>query len=143
MKQNPAKIVRNKTIAEHRLQGATYRELSKQFNLSKSALHHILTKDELVKDVIETGTRELVACVPKAIDNYRLFLVSDNEKIKYEASKDILKTNRIMASHTAENIFIQNIFNQTNIGALTPAAVDYMAYLQDRQSEAINVLPEE
>jgi hypothetical protein len=45
-KNNPARLERDRTIAEERLKGKTYRELSEQFGLSKSVLHRILNDKE-------------------------------------------------------------------------------------------------
>lgn len=107
---NPARKERDRTIAEERLKGKTYRELSAQFGLSKSVLHHILNDDE-IRDVIQTGTSNMVSLVPKAMDNYRVLLDSKDEKVRLQASKDCLQTTGIMPSHTQSAILI-NIMNQ-------------------------------
>lgn len=106
---NPAIAERNLTIAQDRLAGATYRELSKRYGLATSTLHEILTDDE-IKDVIETGTKEMIALVPKALDNYTRLLASGNDKIRLEASRDVTKNVGISPSHT-QNQVIVNMFS--------------------------------
>ena len=68
---NPAIAERNVTIAKKRLQGRTYRELSKEFGISKTQIHRVLNSDEC-RDIIETGTKEMLALVPKAVDNFEI-----------------------------------------------------------------------
>jgi Mor family transcriptional regulator len=59
-KDNPQRAIRDRTIAGERLKGRTYRELSEQFRLSKSAIQNILNDDE-IRDVIDTGTKHMVS----------------------------------------------------------------------------------
>jgi hypothetical protein len=94
------------------LAGGTYREIASKHNLSKATIHYILQDDE-IKDVIQTGTKEMINMVPKAIDNYKMLLESDDQAIVLKASKDTLQTTGIMPSHT-QNQVIYNIFNQSN-----------------------------
>jgi hypothetical protein len=115
---NPAIAERNVTIAQKRLQGHTYRKLSKEFGISKTQVRRILNSDEC-RDIIETGTKEMLALVPKAVDNYREFLSDDDKTLRYKASKDLLETTGIRASRT-ENPVIQQYFNQTNINVIPP-----------------------
>ncbi len=116
-KNNPVRIERDRTIVEERLKGKTYRELSEQFGLSKCALHNILTSDE-IRDIIETGTQEMIRLVPKAVDNYEKLLDSKDEKIKLQASKETLQTTGIIPSHTPSSVVV-NILNQSIGGAMS------------------------
>ena len=121
---NPAIAERNVTIAQKRLQGRTYRELSKEFGISKTQIHRVLNSDEC-RDIIETGTKEMLALVPKAVDNYREFLSCDDKTLRYKASKDLLETTGIKSSRMDHPI-INPYFNQTNINAIPPEIMDLM-----------------
>jgi transcriptional regulator with XRE-family HTH domain len=126
-KDNPARIERARAIAEERLKGKTYRELCEQFGLSKSHLHQILN-DDAVKDVIQTGTKEMIALVPKAVDNYKELLSSKDQKIKLQASKDCLQTTGIMPSHTPSPVVV-NILNQQVVPEMSREVEGLKAFL--------------
>ena len=79
---NPIRIKRDQAIGEERLKGATYSELCKQFNLNTSTICHILHTDTAAKEVLETGTREMIARLPLAIQNYDEFLHPNKQPVK-------------------------------------------------------------
>jgi DNA-binding Xre family transcriptional regulator len=139
-KDNPARIERDRTIAAERLKGKTYRELSEQFGLSKSSLHHILSDDEM-RDVIETGTREITGLIPKAVGNYEKLLDSTDEKVRLKASQDVLQTTGIMPSHTQSNIMV-NILNKTDI-IITKELEQLSKFLQSRLEDVIDIVEED
>jgi hypothetical protein len=116
--KNPAIAERNVTIAQKRLQGHTYGELSKEFGISKTQIHRVLNSDEC-RDVIETGTKEMLALVPKAVDNYRVFLSCDDKTLRYKASKDLLETTGIKAPRIDHPI-INQYYNQTDASVIPP-----------------------
>jgi DNA-binding Xre family transcriptional regulator len=140
MKDNPLRTERDRTIAVERLKGKTYRELSEQFGLSKSSLHHILSDDEM-RDVIETGTREITGLIPKAVGNYEKLLDSEDEKIRLKASQDVLQTTGIMPSHTQSNIMV-NILNKTDI-IITKEIEQLSRFLQSQLEDVIDIMPED
>lgn len=141
-KNNPARMERDRTIAEERLKGKTYRELSEQFGLSKSVLHRILNDDE-IRDVIETGTSHMISLVPKALDNYRELLDSKDEKIRLQASKDCLQMTGIMPSHTQSPVMI-NILNQQATPATTKEIEGLKAFLEHQwQGRLIDDTPDD
>jgi len=106
---NAAKMERNVSIANDRLAGKTYVELSNKYGISQAHISRILNDDE-IKDVIETGTRQLVSRIPLAIDNYDRILNDKEHSDHYKASKDCLQTVGILASHTSSTN-ITNILN--------------------------------
>jgi hypothetical protein len=122
--KNPAIAERNVTIAQKRLQNHTYQELSKEFGISKTQVHRILNSDEC-RDIIETGTKELIALVPKAVDNYREFLSCDDKTLRYKASKDLLETTGIKASRMDHPI-INQYYNQIDASVIPPEIMDLM-----------------
>ena len=121
--QNPAKAQRNVSIAQRRLEGSTYRELAKEFDIDKAQISRVLNDVEC-KAIIEAGTKQLIALVPKAIDNYWQFLHSDNENTKYKASKDLLETTGIRATH-AENAVINQFYGNTQVNVLSSEALAF------------------
>jgi hypothetical protein len=116
--KNPAIGERNVTIAQKRLQGHTYGQLSKEFGISKTQIHRVLNSDEC-RDIIETGTKEILALVPKAVDNYREFLSDDDKTFRYKASKDLLETTGIKTSRMDHPI-INQYYNQANVNVIPP-----------------------
>ena len=141
-KDNPQRAIRDRTIAAERLKGKTYRELSAQFGLSRGALGNILNDDE-IRDVIETGTKQMVSLVPKAVGNYEKLLDSKDEKIKLQASKDCLQTTSIMPSHAGSSIVV-NILNQQIAPkqAQEVSAIEAFLNATQWQAEAIDVTPD-
>ena len=125
MQSNPAKLERNLTIAERRLEGQTYRQLAAANGISKAQIHNILNTEQC-RDVIATGTKQLISLVPKAIDNYRVFLSSEDKAIRYKASKDALQTVGILASHTDAKIINQYISN-TQVNVLEPGVSEWIS----------------
>jgi hypothetical protein len=142
MKDNPQRAVRDRTIAAERLKGKTYRELSAQFGLSKSAIENILN-DDVIRDVIETGTKQMVSLVPKAVGNYEKLLDSKDEKIKLQASKDCLQMTGIAPSHTQPSLVV-NILNQQIAPQQSAELSAIEAFLKATQwqAEPIDIIPE-
>jgi hypothetical protein len=140
-KSNPARSERDRTIATERLKGRTYGEFAKQFGLSKSTLHNILTADE-IRDIIETGTMEIMSLVPKAVDNYQKLLDSKDEKIRLQASKETLQISGVMPSHTVSSVVV-NVLNQNTDHAVTEELQQLKAFLEQRCSNVIDVGPGE
>jgi len=134
--KNPLKVQRNTTIAHQRLAGATYRELEKIHGIDKSQVCRILNDDE-IKDVIATGTREMVSLIPTAIDNYRGFLASEDSKIKLTASQDVLKNTSITPSHNV-NQMIVNI-NTGSRPELSPEVISLLKIHNNRDNDIIDI----
>ena len=128
--KNPAIAERNVTIAQKRLQGHTYGQLSKEFGISKTQIHRVLNSDEC-RNIIETGIKEMLALVPKAVDNYREFLSDDDKTLRYKASKDLLETTGIKASRMDHPI-INQYYNQTNASAIPPEVMEFMSNKADQ-----------
>jgi len=112
-KDNPARIERDLTIAQQRLKGLTYSMLATQHGLSKTTISAILTDPE-IKDILNTGTQEIVKLIPKAVDNYNTILSCDDLSLRLKASKDVLTTVGIAPSNTV-NQYFTNIINAGNI----------------------------
>ena len=104
---NPVKVERNLSIAQDRLAGATYRQLAKDYELSTGMISYILN-DAQIKDVIDTGTRELVSRVPLAMNRYDDILSNPDHSDHYKAIKDCL-TNTGIFSSASQSVTINNI----------------------------------
>jgi hypothetical protein len=87
-------------------------EIAIQFNRDPSTIYKRL-KDEDLRAVIIQGTKELAAYIPEVIVGYKGLIRSDNEKIKLEAYRDVLRTTGIMPTHTSNQFFVQ--INQKNV----------------------------
>lgn len=124
-KDNPARSERDFTIAQKRLEGATYKELAEAFGISKTRIAQILN-DEEIKEILKEGSKELVALIPKAVDNYRRFLDSENDNIRLKSSNDVMK----MTGYTPHThpIHIEQ-FNQTNeIVSMSPETIEFLKW---------------
>jgi len=141
---NPAITARNHTIAQERLSGKSYHKIAKKLGIPKSTVQYIIKNDNAVKDVLEQGERELICMIPSAVNNYRTFLLSEDESIKLKASQDILKTTRILATQSDPPVYIQNLYNQVNQILLSGDYDRYLKYKQESESKYIfNVIPED
>lgn len=110
-KDNLAKL-ENKMV-QARLQGLTYSELAKKFGMSTAGISYHLTKPD-IKTMIEGGTAEIIAKIPKACDVMSKFLDDDeNPTLKYKAAETVLKTGSVIPG-AIQNQTINNIYNQTN-----------------------------
>lgn len=124
---------RNRTMAEDRLHGYTYSELSKKYGLAKSTIYSALNNEQ-IKEIIEVGQREMVSMAPIAVDNYRQLLRSEDEKIRLQASKEVLQTAGIVQSHTPSAIYMQ--VNAAGDVHITAELSDMQAYLASRWAKA-------
>ena len=117
---NPAKIARNYSIVQARLQGKSYKDIAAEHNISFKQVGNILNDDKELRAILETGARELISLVPSATANYYDLLKSANEKVKLEASRDVLDITGIRGKHT-ENPII-NQYLQINVqGGVDPS----------------------
>lgn len=122
-KNNPIKVQRNISVAQSKLAGKSYREIAKIHGIDPGTVSRILQNAD-IKDIIETGTKQIVAMVPKAIDNYREFLVDEDKKIKLSATQDVAKMTGLSPSHT-QNVIISNSFNN-NQQVLSPEVLELL-----------------
>ncbi len=118
-KDNPARIVRDLTLAQKRLEGESYSALAKKYHLSRERIHQIIHSDD-IRPIIEYGQAQMVALIPDAINNYVSLLKSKDEGIKLKASQDICKNTGIAPTHTL-NQLVMNVYNTTNNMLFAPA----------------------
>ena len=108
---------RDTAMATDKVLGLTYRELSKKYKLSTTAVFHALKKDEY-KTMIEGGTAEMLTLIPDAIDVQSLSMAARDEEgnptaLSMKASENVLKMGSIIPSNVT-NQTINNIYNQQN-----------------------------
>lgn len=139
-KDNPARAQRDAMIAQGRLQGATYRELATRHGVDPATIHRVLTDPE-VKDIVETGQRQMLTLIPKAVDNYRVLLDDPDSKIRLMASKDVSQTAGILPTHM-QSLVVNQVYNDNRQQIISP---DVLALLKssmghgggDLQREAV------
>lgn len=120
-KDSPGSLRRDVMIAYERLQGNTYSQIASKFGISKATVSRTL-QDEHIAKIVNEGTKQLVLGIPLAVNNYLDpvdgFLFSPDEKIRLDATRDILKMVGIIPSHTTNN-YISNV-TQVNNTILSP-----------------------
>ena len=120
-KENPKRVTRDCTIGKRRLEGRTYMQLAKEFNLSKSRIAQILKQEE-IKEILDTGTSQMISLVPLAAD-IQLKTMEDrkeNPALALKASEIVLKTGGIIPSNVT-NQTVNAVFNVQNNLTLSPA----------------------
>ena len=142
---NPQITARNYSIVQSRLQGKTYQQIADEHGLKdRSSICHIL-KDEQLRDIIESGTKQMIAAVPLAIDNIYKMLQDVKSPHHYKATRDSLQMAGIIPSHTTSTV-INNLFVVNNQVNLSP---DVSALLGDklpaslRSDDIIDITPDE
>jgi hypothetical protein len=108
---------RDNEMAQARLQGLTYKELSKKFGITTAGVSYVLTKPD-IKTMIEGGTAEIISQIPKAceVQSKAMNCVDDNGNptaLALKASENVLKTGSIIPG-AIQNQTINNIYSQTN-----------------------------
>jgi len=83
-------IKRDAEIVEARLNGATYDDLARRYEISNSSISHILNKRE-VKDVLDTALNHLVSFAPIVVRNYRTLLESKDARVRQKATDAMAK----------------------------------------------------
>jgi DNA-binding Lrp family transcriptional regulator len=109
--------IRDRKIAQARLQGKTYKQIEKELGISSATVNRALKKTE-IKEIIETGTNKIVALIPLAVDvQYQAMTIQDDNSkptaLAVKASENVLKIVAIIPSHQV-NQTINNITNQQN-----------------------------
>ena len=105
------KMKRDLQIANDRMQGLTFRELSRKYNVSNSTISRILSKQE-IQDVISDSLNHLVTFAPIIVKTYRDLLNSDNDAVRLKCAAELSKIIGISPSHAPSQINI--LFNQSN-----------------------------
>jgi len=126
-KENPKRVTRDCTIGKRRLEGRTYMQLAKEFNLSKSRIAQILKQEE-IKEILDTGTSQMISLVPLAAD-IQLKTMEDrkeNPALALKASEIVLKTGGIIPSNVT-NQTVNNVYNIQNNVTLSPAVAAALA----------------
>lgn len=138
-KDNPARVRRDLAMVEDRLAGKSYEKIAKLHDISRQRAYQVLTEPENI-DILETGKKAFIFLVPKAVDNYEELLCSETEKIKLEASRDVLKTTRIMDAHTREgDNYYFNIMNKHTNVLITEDMQDFMKWKKDRGARVYDI----
>ena len=105
---------RNVKIALDRVAGATLQEIADKHHITPGRVHQILS-DEDLQDILRQGTADVIALVPKAIQNIDRLQDSEKEEISHRASETILKTAGLAATHASPLVQQYIQINQTNV----------------------------
>lgn len=105
------KAERDLSVVKDKLQGATYRELSKKYGISDSSITYILSKDE-IRDVLDTALNHLASFSPIVVKNYRELLNSKSENIRLKATQALAEILGIKPG--ANPGVINNLYLQQN-----------------------------
>ena len=126
-KENPKRIKRDLTIAEKRLEGRNYMQLAKEFGLSKGRICQILKQEE-IKEIIETGTSQMISLVPLACQVQLDTMTDrkDNPALALKASEIVLKTGGIIPSNVT-NQTVHAVFNIQNNITLLPSVAKVLS----------------
>ncbi len=132
-------VSQNECIGRLHAQGYPQNYIAKQVGLSQQTISRRLNNDEVCQAIVEQTRKLNAQLLPKAYKKHALLIDSDTDKIAMDAITLTYKTTGILPTRTGDNYFIGNV----NIGPLTPAALDYMEYLKDRDNDdVVDVMPE-
>lgn len=115
-RKKSAKPITNRKAAmvAARLSGATLQEIADQHGCVPSTVHRVLS-DEQLQDILRRGTADVIALVPKAIQNIDRLQGSDKEEVSHKASETILRTAGLAATHASPLVQQYIQINQTNV----------------------------
>ncbi len=131
----PALKVRDNEIAQDNLQGMTYRQLANKYGLSKSRIHQILSKPE-IRDVIDTGTNQIISLVPMAVNILRELMLDKNKARGLKAAELVLKIASIIPT-AKENKIVNNIYATQGKLTLSPGVVEILSKSLARHNEDV------
>lgn len=140
-KDNPERIGRDRTIVELRLQGKAMSEIAREMDCSKDTVSRVL-RDKDMKAILEAGTQEIIASVPRAVANIQGFLKDSDKQLKYKASKDILEMANI-APGKVQNNYIQTIYQQNNTQIVAPEVLKAMAAFVNQDVDEAEIIDDE
>jgi len=91
-----------------------------------------------MREIIETGTQQMVSLIPKALDNYHQLLSCDDNNIKLKASQDVCKNTGIQPAHTQSVLIEKLIMNQQN-NFIAPEIVGILGRYLDDPADVIDL----
>ncbi len=132
-----ARTLRNLTIADDSINGLTTRQIGAKHDLSHVQAANILKTDE-IRAKVERGLAEIVDMLPTAVDNYKAFLDSNNEKIQLEATRDITNIVGIRGDRAANNYFV-NIMSGNQVNILDASVAEVLHGVLSTSVDVIDV----
>lgn len=111
-----SRVHRNLKIARMLMDGMSIAEVGDIMNLSRATVYRAMRTDEGVRHLVDTTARAMASMLPRVKQNYETLLESEDEKIKLEASRDVLKNVGIAPTSTP-NTIITNITQNNTVVA--------------------------
>ena len=132
MTSEQALTYRDNAIAQSKVAGMTYREMAKKFDVSPARICQVLKKSEL-KDLIDTGTNQIISMIPLASDiQYKTMITTDEQgnptALAQKASELVLKTGGIVPSNV-QNQTVNTVYNIQNNVTLNPGVAKALSGL--------------
>ena len=111
-----SRVRRNLKIARMLMDGMSIEEVGSIMQLSRATVYRAMRTDEGVRHLVDTTTRAMASMLPRVKKNYEDLLESGDERIKLDASRDVLK-NVGIAPSAAPNLTITNITQNNTVVA--------------------------
>ena len=124
-KDNPARINRDATIAQMNADGISQVKIAEEIGLSRVTVNRLLNTAQAT--AIRQYTTDLHLIAHTAITRQKIGLCfNPNKAIALKAIDMHDNTIGIRGTHTQQNVFVNNIYQQTNVQALAPAVVSML-----------------
>lgn len=113
-----SKIARNYRIANAAAGGKDQKKLAAEYGITRRQVCNILNDSE-IKKVVQESTNRLLQLMPDVVTIYQETLQDDDKKLRLDAARDITKISG--AAPGNQSVFIQQIFNQSNVAVIHPS----------------------
>jgi len=132
-------MVRDYKVAIKACAGETVSKIAKDLDCTRPTVYYALKKDR-VKEYIEKHTLQMLENLPGAVKNVTTLVngldsaeTSDERKLCYQATRDVLTTANVIPSQS-QTTLIQNVYNQQNNLIMSPV----IQQLMDKHEESMN-----
>jgi len=128
---NPARINRDATIAEMNADGMSQVKIAEETGLNRVTVNRILN-DNQAKAILQ-NTTDLHLVAHSAITKQKIGLCFNKDKrIALKAIDLHDQTIGIRGTHTQQNVFVNNLYQQANMQIVSPVILDMLrAHNQD------------
>ena len=94
-RKNHANALRNQKIIAEAASGKSAQEIAKEYNVSRSSIHRVLSSDE-AKQLVKEGNSELTSLIADAIEVTKKILRGHDMGLAFQAAVRVLKSVGIM-----------------------------------------------
>ena len=122
---NPARINRDATIAEMNADGMSQVKIAEETGLNRVTVNRILN-DNQAKAILQ-NTTDLHLVAHSAITKQKIGLCFNKDKrIALKAIDLHDQTIGIRGTHTQQNVFVNNLYQQANMQIVSPVILDML-----------------